>query len=266
MSQAEPPAAAPPALPPAGYYPDPNGQSRWWDGTQWTTHLQPAAVPPPPDYPPPSFAPSGVPAVGVSGAGGAFAQQVETFVSDHKSGLTMLAGGVLAADGLVGLPRIGRPRRVGIAGMLLGLVVGVIMAIVGFAIHASTSNADATQTALVNGTIRSVGMSSTSSGTSCTPTVSYVVGNQQYTVRSTLGSSSMCGDQVGQPMAVAYNPSNPALAHLPEVSAQTGMFALAILILGILLAIGCLLGAIFRGAEIAGGSALMVHSWRNRKT
>lgn len=25
----------PDALPPPGWYPDPNGMSRWWDGTQW---------------------------------------------------------------------------------------------------------------------------------------------------------------------------------------------------------------------------------------
>jgi hypothetical protein len=34
------PQPQPPAAPPAGWYPDPNGLpcQRWWDGTQWTVH------------------------------------------------------------------------------------------------------------------------------------------------------------------------------------------------------------------------------------
>lgn len=42
---------------PAGWYPDPSApdMKRWWDGTTWTTHVQPAApaAPPPPTPPPP---------------------------------------------------------------------------------------------------------------------------------------------------------------------------------------------------------------------
>ncbi|MDX6232782.1 MAG: hypothetical protein QOH68_1782 [Nocardioidaceae bacterium] len=32
---------------PAGWYPDDGGQLRWWDGTHWTEHVQPAATPSP---------------------------------------------------------------------------------------------------------------------------------------------------------------------------------------------------------------------------
>jgi len=38
---------APP--PPPGWYQDPAGPGlRWWDGTRWTEHHQPAVAPPPP--------------------------------------------------------------------------------------------------------------------------------------------------------------------------------------------------------------------------
>lgn len=30
----------PPAAPPAGWYPDPAGIQRWWDGNRWTAHTQ----------------------------------------------------------------------------------------------------------------------------------------------------------------------------------------------------------------------------------
>jgi hypothetical protein len=63
--------------PPAGWYPDPAGQgSRYWDGTRWTTNVQPTAAPmptpaapaapvgaaPPPPPPPPAYAPQYAPA------------------------------------------------------------------------------------------------------------------------------------------------------------------------------------------------------------
>ncbi|HEY4378168.1 MAG TPA: DUF2510 domain-containing protein [Acidimicrobiales bacterium] len=40
-------AAALPSIPP-GWYPDPSGQMRWWDGWQWTHHAGPAGPPPTP--------------------------------------------------------------------------------------------------------------------------------------------------------------------------------------------------------------------------
>lgn len=44
MANPAPVPAAPPQGPPAGWYTDPRGtaSNRWWDGTQWTEHTQPA--------------------------------------------------------------------------------------------------------------------------------------------------------------------------------------------------------------------------------
>jgi len=40
--------------PPPGWYADPagGGGTRWWDGQNWTEHVQPAPAPPPPSAPP----------------------------------------------------------------------------------------------------------------------------------------------------------------------------------------------------------------------
>ncbi|WCO65185.1 DUF2510 domain-containing protein [Iamia majanohamensis] len=43
MPDAPRPDATPSAPQPAGWYPDPDGEGlRWWDGTTWTVHEQPA--------------------------------------------------------------------------------------------------------------------------------------------------------------------------------------------------------------------------------
>jgi hypothetical protein len=271
MSDITPAAAAPsmpPVLPPAGYYPDPHGQSRWWDGQQWTTYLEPPPVAPP-AYPPPAYPPQGYPQQGypaASGPGGAntsLTQQVETFVGNHKQGLTMLAGSVLAADGIVGLPRIGRQRS-GIFGSIVGVVVGLVMALIGLGFHMSMAHADATQTAMVTGDISFLNQSSSNSGTTCSPTVTYVVNGQGYRVQAMTGDSGNCSLVIGSPMQVAYDPANPAAAHLPSESGRNSLILLGVGVVGLLLAIACLFQAVFKGAEIAGGTALLVRGFRRR--
>lgn len=54
------------SIPPAGWYPDPSaegtGHQRWWDGSAWTAHVQPAAAPAYALLPPPSVPAVSVPA------------------------------------------------------------------------------------------------------------------------------------------------------------------------------------------------------------
>lgn len=42
-SQVPVPSAPPVQGPPAGWYPDPSGTVRWWDGWRWTEHAQGSA-------------------------------------------------------------------------------------------------------------------------------------------------------------------------------------------------------------------------------
>lgn len=45
------PQQQPPASPPPGWYPDPQGVTRWWDGTAWGQAAPPGATPPPSSTP-----------------------------------------------------------------------------------------------------------------------------------------------------------------------------------------------------------------------
>lgn len=48
----DPTAPQPSGAPVAGWYPDDQGQVRWWDGSGWTEHLQTPPQPQPPEPPP----------------------------------------------------------------------------------------------------------------------------------------------------------------------------------------------------------------------
>ncbi len=95
-------------LPQAGWYQDPDGATRWWDGQQWTDHLQPVATPAPAPGDPGSafFVPSTVTpppsaatqAYGTAGVGAPSEAQLRA-ARNKANGL--MAGGVGAF--LVGL-------------------------------------------------------------------------------------------------------------------------------------------------------------------
>ena len=58
----------PPHLPPAGWYPDPqgSGRQRYWDGSTWTSEFDSDAPPPPPPPPPPPSPPRRFPSVALA--------------------------------------------------------------------------------------------------------------------------------------------------------------------------------------------------------
>lgn len=88
--------AAPPAVAPAGWHPDPMvaGQQRYWDGTAWTTHTAPgAALPPPTPVPAPAApgAPSSASPLGPAGR----LRQLPTWtkVAAGVTAVALVAGG-----------------------------------------------------------------------------------------------------------------------------------------------------------------------------
>ena len=57
--------STPSGAPPQGWYPDPQGTTRWWDGSAWTAHVAPASAPAAPTAP---TAPVPAPAAPVAAA------------------------------------------------------------------------------------------------------------------------------------------------------------------------------------------------------
>lgn len=127
---------------PAGWYPDPRGGGSlfYWDGSEWTGDVQPAAAPPPPAAPSSRDWPRNL----VIGGGTAFA--VSPFLpwvkvillgnltlfqlfsaadrSDALVWVAVLAGGAAAVTAI----RNRGPRPIRIAGLLVGVIGGIIAA------------------------------------------------------------------------------------------------------------------------------------------
>ena len=96
---------------PAGWYVDAQGVTRWWDGTQWTEHTQPAGPPGPP-MGPPTGPPTGPPGGPAGGPGG-----------DQYAGWA----------GQPGAPKSGgiKPWMLIVAGVVaIGVIVAVVLVVV----------------------------------------------------------------------------------------------------------------------------------------
>jgi uncharacterized membrane protein YgdD (TMEM256/DUF423 family) len=100
--------SAPGQLPQAGWYQDPNGSTRWWDGQQWTDQVQsvPAPAPVPSDPGSAFFVPSAVtpapsPATQAYGTAGVSAPSDAQLRAARNKANGLMAGGIAAF--LVGL-------------------------------------------------------------------------------------------------------------------------------------------------------------------
>ena len=267
----QPPVPAAGALPPAGWYENPqdDAEEMWFDGAAWTQFTRPRAGQPPAGRP-------GLP--GMPGLFGSIGGQLQQgardpggFYRGHQQGLDTAAGGALLIDGLVGLPtRNG--NRSGVFGSVVGIFVGLVFVGVGLFLSSSMKT-PANMSATITGHVTSVTVSqsttssssrssrSTSSST-CSPVAEFVVDDVPFTASTSVGVSP-CPWSVGQPIAVAYDPTSPALATIPSKGGVTWMpwiFSGA----GALVAVVSLFGFIRSVAELGAGGFLLMRMWRRR--
>ena len=158
-------------------------------------------------------------------------------------------GGVLIADGLVGLenPFDGKKTRPGILGSLIGIIFGVPFLFIGLFIAGTGADTDSVTT----GTVSQLSVSNSGdSGPTCTITATYKVDGKEYVKTAAISSSGDCSKSVGTPVEVKYNSANPAEA---EVGPSSFWFGLIFVGAGLLVMVTGILTFLIRAASIIFG-------------
>lgn len=169
----------------------------------------------------------------------------------HTAGqIRRAVGGVLIADGLVGLenPFDGKKTRPGIAGAMISVVLGLVFIAVASFMTTLGPDTDAETT----GQVVAVKGSET-----CSMTAEFVVDGTTYTARSTGQSSTNCDHAPGDTVTVLYSSANPARSTTEEP--VLNVFAWVFGGVGVLVAVGGLFTTVVRAASIVFGITL----WRS---
>jgi len=223
--------------PPPGFYDDPDhpGKKRWWDGAAWTDVTE--------------------------GKG----PTIPGFGNLPDAGT--LAGGALIADGLIGFGR----NRQGIFGSLVGIVVGVALAIgVGVFLAPAMMEQSSIETpvptqATVLQVDRLVSQSdpsdrSSSSSVSCAVVLGYTTSEGQSVEAATpYSSSTLCSFVVGQTVAVSYDATNVGKFEGldPTGEAVQGWFPYLFIGVGVVIALSSAWQFLLRATQIGGGIYLI---------
>ena len=172
-----------------------------------------------------------------------------------------VTGGVLLADGLVGLenPLDGRRSRSGILGSLLAVaIVALMLFFLGLATRSSQPYPDGSTT---QGTVTAVERATTTDASaggqsaSCSATVAYTVAGTRYEVGTGSSSSSLCSAQ-GEQVDVSFRPSQPAGGR-PQITGESTLLRVATVVCWVLLVL-TVLTVLTRAAEIAMGAWLVL--------
>ena len=169
----------------------------------------------------------------------------------HTAGQVRRAvGGVLVADGLVGLenPLDGQKTRPGIAGALISVVFGLVFIAVAVFMATLGPDTDAETTGHV------VAVEGTDT---CSMRADFVVDGTTYTARSTGSSSGNCSHAPGDPVTVHYSSADPSQSTTAEPI--LGIVGWVFGGVGVLIVVGGLFTAVVRAASIVFGLTL----WRS---
>ena len=169
----------------------------------------------------------------------------------HTAGqIRRAVGGVLVADGLVGLesPFDGKKTRPGIAGAMVSVVLGLVFIAVASFMTTLGPDTDAETT----GQVVAVKGSET-----CSMRARFVVDGTTYVARSTGQSSTNCDHAPGDTVTVLYSSANPARSTTDEP--MLNIFAWVFGGVGVLVAVGGLFTTVVRAASIVFGITL----WRS---
>ena len=127
----------------------------------------------------------------------------------HTAGqLRRTVGGVLIADGLVGLenPFDNRNSRPGLLGSFAGVVLGVVFVVVGLFVVGTSAEVDTTTTGEITRVIES---RSSDGDRVCSLEATFTVSETTYTASSSVSSDGNCRRLEGESIEVHYNSANP---------------------------------------------------------
>ena len=173
-------------------------------------------------------------------------------------------GGVLIADGLVGLenPLDGEKSRPGILGAMVFIIVGGIF--LAFGIVGHHSRRDIQTPVTVQGQVVNVVVSRSNSESTCQIVASYNVDGKNYTLRSALGSDRYCAYQEGGQIGVDYEKNSPSQAQLADDGGLGTMSLIFMVSGGIVLLLGLFTLAIRLLSMIAGAWLFIIGTKRSK--
>lgn len=223
--------------PPPGFYDDPQGpgKKRWWDGTAWTDVTED--------------------------------KDTKLPGLDNLSDVGTLAGGALIADGLIGFGK----NRQGILGSLMGIVVGVALAIgVGVflapaMLEQSTIDNPVPAQATVLQVDRLVSQAdpsddSSSSSVSCVVVVEYqTTDGMRVEAVTPYSSSGLCSFVSGQTVPITYDASNVGKFQGldPTGDVLQSWFPYIFIGVGVIIALSSAWTFLLRATQIGGGIYLI---------
>jgi hypothetical protein len=177
----------------------------------------------------------------------------------HTAGqVRATVGGVLLADGLVGLedPFDNKKSRPGILGSLTGMGISVVFIVVGIFIMGTAAETDS----VTDGTIASISEPSKpdsqgKGGGACSLTANFVVDGRTYSATTDVSSSGNCNRGINESIEVKYNSANP---NENSVGMSSGKFGLIFAGIGALVFIPALFTFAIRLASIIFGLRLLM--------
>lgn len=172
----------------------------------------------------------------------------------HTAGQVRRAvGGVLVADGLVGLepPTGGKKSRPGLAGALGGILFGIAFVAVGLFTAGLGPDTDTSTT----GTVVAVDEFETDDGRVCRLTAVFSVDGQEYRAGSTGRSSTNCSKVVGGSVRVDYLAADPTQSTTADPA--SAWFPWVFVAAGAVMSLSSLGTALLRGASIVVGMRMV---------
>lgn len=158
-----------------------------------------------------------------------------------------VAGGLLVADGLIGLenPLDGKKSRPGIFGAGIGVVVGAVFLVLGWTFVSDMNfEGDATTTGVV--------VDTPDRGDTCGMVAEYIVDGQTYTASTSASSSSYCNN-IGQDVTIEYISESPSKS---QIKSNTDLWVWMFPGMGALVLVGSFGTLLVRLVSIIGGAVL----------